>query len=76
MVIQSDLRLLKMYESGLPAWAVFLPSYGLFYRPWMRRAAWLLYMAISFFSMACGFYNLYKNVPFVKVGERSRTGRD
>lgn len=27
-VPQSDVRLLKLYESGLPAWAVFLPSYG------------------------------------------------
>lgn len=29
---QSDMRLLKHYESGLPAWAIVLPSYGLFYR--------------------------------------------
>ena len=26
------MRLLKHYESGLPAWAVVLPSYGVFYR--------------------------------------------
>jgi hypothetical protein len=26
------MRLLKHYESGLPAWAIWLPSYGLFYR--------------------------------------------
>jgi hypothetical protein len=26
------MRLLKHYESGLPAWAIVLPSYGLFYR--------------------------------------------
>ena len=58
--------MLKLYESGLPAWSVFLPSYGLPYRPWMRRAAWMLYVAISFVSMACGFFDLYKNVPYVK----------
>lgn len=29
---QGDMRLLKHYESGLPAWAVVLPSYGMFYR--------------------------------------------
>jgi hypothetical protein len=36
---QSDanVHLLKLYESGLPAWAVVLPSYGLWYRPWLRR---------------------------------------
>mmetsp|Transcript_17888 Transcript_17888/g.17869 ORF Transcript_17888/g.17869 Transcript_17888/m.17869 type:complete len:129 (+) Transcript_17888:575-961(+) len=26
-------NLLKMYERGIPSWAVFLPSYGLPYRP-------------------------------------------
>jgi hypothetical protein len=31
-LLQSDMRLLKHYESGLPVWAVWLPSYGLFYR--------------------------------------------
>ncbi|KAG2491299.1 hypothetical protein HYH03_010305 [Edaphochlamys debaryana] len=60
--VKSDLRLLKMYESGLPPWAVLLPSYGLPYRPWMRRVLWLLFIAISVFSMTCGFYDLYKNV--------------
>ncbi|GFR43621.1 hypothetical protein Agub_g4720, partial [Astrephomene gubernaculifera] len=64
--VKSDLRLLKLYESGLPSWAIFLPCYGLPYRPWMRRALWLLFIAISIFSMGCGFYDLYKNVPFLK----------
>ena len=59
------MRLLKMYESGLPAWAVFLPRYGLWYRPWFRRAAYLAFIAISIFSMAVGFWDLYKNVPYV-----------
>ncbi len=27
-VVQSDMRLLRLYEAGLPAWAVFLPTYG------------------------------------------------
>ena len=33
----SNVHLLKLYESGLPAWAIVLPSYGLWYRPWLRR---------------------------------------
>ncbi|GAX78161.1 hypothetical protein CEUSTIGMA_g5603.t1 [Chlamydomonas eustigma] len=41
--------------------------YGLPYRPWFRRAAYLLYLLISFVSMAFGFYDLYKNIPFVKA---------
>ena len=29
---QGSERLLKMVESGLPSWAMFLPSYGMYYR--------------------------------------------
>lgn len=63
--LQNNERLLKLYESGLPVWAIFLPTYGLYYRPWMRRLTWILFIAVSVFSMACGFYDLYKNVPHV-----------
>jgi hypothetical protein len=27
-VFGSDKRLLRLYESGLPSWAVFMPTYG------------------------------------------------
>ena len=60
---QGDERLLKLYESGLPAWAVLLPRAGLYYRPWLRTVTWALFYAFSFFSLACGFYDLYKNLP-------------
>ena len=67
--LQDNERLLKLYESGLPVWAIFLPTYGLYYRPWMRRMTWTIFIAVSVFSMACGFYDLYKNVPHLdKVG--------
>lgn len=65
LCLQNNERLLKLYESGLPVWAIFLPTYGLYYRPWMRRMTWILFIAVSAFSMACGFYDLYKNVPHV-----------
>ncbi|KAJ9533736.1 hypothetical protein QJQ45_026808 [Haematococcus lacustris] len=61
--VKSDMRLLKLYESGLPSWAVFLPCYGLWYRPWMRTATWLLVTAISIFSMAMGFYGKSHLLP-------------
>jgi Na+/H+ antiporter NhaC len=63
---KSNVRLLKLYESGLPGWAIWLPSYGLWYRPWMRRVTWLLFVLLSVVSMAMGFYDLYKNVPYFK----------
>ncbi|CAL8460798.1 g329 [Coccomyxa elongata] len=63
--IQGDERLLKLYESGLPAWAIYMPLYRLPYRPWMRTVSYCLFVAISVFSMAMGFYDLIKNVPYL-----------
>jgi len=62
-VVQNDARLLRFCESGIPAWAIFLPLYGLYYRPWMRTTAKILFMAVSTVSMVLGFYDLYKNIP-------------
>lgn len=42
-----------------------MPYYGIFYRPWMRTVTWLLFVAISTFSLVMGFYDLYKNVPYL-----------
>lgn len=63
--MQGDERLLKLYESGLPAWAVHMPLWGLWYRPWLRKATYALFICVSVFSMVMGFYDLLKNVPFL-----------
>ncbi len=70
--MQGDERLLRLYESGLPAWAVHAPLWGVFYRPWLRRAAFAAFVAVSAFSMAVGFYDLIKNVPFLHQARRAR----
>lgn len=62
---QGDERLLKLYESGLPAWAIYAPQYGIWYRPWMRRVTYALFILVSTFSLVVGFYDLYKNVPYL-----------
>jgi len=62
-VFEKDERLLKMYESGLPTWSVFLPSYGLYYRPWLRTLTWILFYIFSVFSLTVGFWDLYKTLP-------------
>ncbi|CAD7704505.1 unnamed protein product [Ostreobium quekettii] len=64
--VESDVRLLKLLEGGVPTWAVFLPACGFWYRPWMRTVTWLVFIAVSTISLACGFYDLYMNVPFLK----------
>ena len=63
--MQSDERLLKLYESGLPGWAIYAPQYGVWYRPWMRRITYMLFVLVSAFSLVMGFYDLYKNVPYL-----------
>jgi hypothetical protein len=70
-IISQDERLLKLYESGIPAWAIFLPSYGLWYRPWLRYLTWILFYAFSIVSLLAGFFELYKSVPGFQTLMRS-----
>ncbi|XP_057815605.2 uncharacterized protein LOC131029212 [Cryptomeria japonica] len=69
-IITSDLRLLRLLESGLPSWVIFFQSYPIFsqlYCPWMRPLARTLYILISIVTVLIGFYDLYKNVPVLKA---------
>ncbi|XP_077250284.1 uncharacterized protein LOC143889808 isoform X2 [Tasmannia lanceolata] len=69
-IITPDLRLLTLLESGLPSWVIFFQSYPIFcqfYRPWMCPLARTLYILISLVTVIIGFYDLYKNVPLLKV---------
>ena len=69
-VIMSDIRLLTLLEAGLPSWVLFLQSYPFLchlYRPWMCLLARALYVMISVITVVIGFYDLYKNVPVLKV---------
>jgi hypothetical protein len=62
-IIETNEGMLRLYESGLPTWATFFPRAGLYYRPWLRSLTWVLFYAFSFFSLAVGFYDLYKTLP-------------
>eukprot|EP00884_Botryococcus_braunii_P017501 jgi/Botrbrau1/4434/Bobra.0348s0023.1 len=70
-IIQADERLLKLYESGLPAWAIYAPLYGLWYRPWLRKLTYAMSIMVSVFSLVMGLYDLYKNVPYLDKVLRS-----
>ena len=63
---QEDERLLKLYESGLPSWAIYMPRYGLPYRPWMRWHTWALFVAVATSSLIMGFWDLYKHMPYLE----------
>lgn len=64
-LLQDNERLLKLYEGGLPTWAIYAPQYGMWYRPWMRRITYMLFLLVSAFSLVMGFYDLYKNFPYL-----------
>lgn len=69
-IIMSDLRLLTLFEAGLPSWVTFLQSYPVLchiYRPWMCPLARALYVIISVVTVLIGFYDLYKNIPVLKA---------
>jgi hypothetical protein len=76
-VITSDIRLLTLLESGLPAWVIFLQSYPVVrhaYRPWMRPLARSAYLLFSLATVLVGFYDLYKNVPLLRSAAASLCG--
>lgn len=69
-IVMADSKLLKMLESGLPSWVIFLQSYPIFcqlYRPWMRPLCGTIYFMVSVVTVVIGFYDLYKNVPILKA---------
>jgi hypothetical protein len=59
-------KVLTMYERGLPSWAVFMCSYGLPYRAWMRSVMAYTIFFVSLITMLLGFYDLYKNIPQIR----------
>lgn len=69
-IVTADPGLLKMLESGLPSWVIFMQSYPIFsqlYRPWMRPLVGTIYYIVSIVTVLIGFYDLYKNVPILKA---------
>lgn len=62
-VIEGNEGLLKLYESGLPSWAVFFCHYGLYYRPWLRLLTWILFYTFTTVSLVIGFYDLWRTLP-------------
>ncbi|CAK0848702.1 unnamed protein product, partial [Prorocentrum cordatum] len=57
-------HLLRLYESGLPSWAIYLPQYlGGFYRRWMRVAFSMLLLVLSCVSLLLGLYDLFSTFP-------------
>ena len=58
--------LLRHYEATLPSWTIVLAQYG-YYKPWIRIAVKYIIFTMSLITMMIGFWDLYKNVPALKM---------
>jgi hypothetical protein len=43
-----------------------MPAYGVWYRSGMRSAFTALVIVVQAISMICGFYDLYRNIPYIQ----------
>eukprot|EP00796_Vickermania_ingenoplastis_P000511 gene511-281_t len=71
--VASQLRLLRLYEAGMPPWCVFAGTMpGMIYRRELRLAHVIVENVSPLVSLAVGFWDLYKHLPHLK-GFLSRT---
>jgi hypothetical protein len=56
--INKNRRLLTLVEDGIPVWALFLPSVGVYYRPWVRIVFRVLFICLTVFSAMSGLRDL------------------
>ncbi|KAH9600728.1 hypothetical protein LSM04_003152 [Trypanosoma melophagium] len=64
--LKEQRRMLSMYETGMPAWTVFLASTGLPYRRVFRLTFVGLVNIWPVISLFVGLYDLYKHLPHMK----------
>ena len=70
-VVTAERRLLALAEDGIPVWALVMASCGLYYRPWLRTAARLAFVALALWSAAAGARDVFRFCVFAK-----KTGAD
>jgi len=59
-VVTAERRLLALAEDGIPVWALVMASCGLYYRPWLRTAARLAFVALALWSAAAGARDVFR----------------
>ncbi|ESL08545.1 hypothetical protein TRSC58_03750 [Trypanosoma rangeli SC58] len=65
--LKEQRRMLSMYETGMPAWTIFLASTGLPYRRVFRLIFVGLVNIWPLISLFVGLYDLYKHLPQMKT---------
>ena len=65
MHLKNHQPLLHVARAGIPAWALALPRWGVFYRPWMRQAAAYVQQLLLIATLAAALYELTVHAPAV-----------
>ena len=64
-VVEPHERLLRLFETGLPLWAIMCPQYGVPYRPIFRRALKFVSFSLILLSCVSGLIELHRAMPAV-----------
>jgi len=64
-VIEPHKRLLTLFETGLPLWAILGPQYGLCLpqRPLFRKGLKMAFLGLTLMSVVAGLHELQENLP-------------
>lgn len=75
-VVTAERRLLALAEDGIPVWALVMASCGLYYRPWLRTAARLAFVALALWSAAAGARDVFRFCVLKNAFAKTKTGAD
>ena len=64
-VVEPHEHLLRLFETGLPLWAIMCPQYGVPYRPIFRRALKFVSFSLILLSCVSGLIELHRAMPAV-----------
>lgn len=64
-VIEPHKRLLTLFETGLPLWAILGPQFGICLpqRPLVRKGLKVTFLALTLMSVVAGLHELQENLP-------------
>ena len=64
-VIEPHKRLLTLFETGLPLWAILGPQFGICLpqRPLVRKGLKVAFLALTLMSVVAGLHELQENLP-------------
>ena len=76
-VIEPHKRLLTLFETGLPLWAILGPQFGICLpqRPLVRKGLKVAFLALTLMSVVAGLHELQENLPGTPLAKWPRFAR-